>query len=100
MPKFTADLTNNLRGGIQVLLKRDRLHSRTCPAHKLSGDIKEPIMANVIEATYEETEARNRNQPYRIFTPLRSRKYTERLLKKTSEKASSHSKDDKSSKEK
>ena len=57
-------------------------------------------MANVIEATYEETEARNRNQPYRIFTPLRSRKYTERLLKKTSEKASSHSKDDKSSKEK
>jgi hypothetical protein len=30
MPKFTADLTNNFRGGIQVLLKRDRLHSRTC----------------------------------------------------------------------
>ena len=39
-----------------------------------------------IEATYEETEARNRNKPYRIFTPLRSRKYTERLLKNTSEK--------------
>ena len=43
-------------------------------------------MAKVIEATYEETETRNRNQPYRIFTPLRSRKYTERLPKKTSEK--------------
>ena len=57
-------------------------------------------MANVIEATYEETEARNRNQPYRIFTPLRSRKYTERSPKKTSEKASSHSKDDRYSKEK
>ena len=57
-------------------------------------------MAKVIEATYEETEARNRNQPYRIFTPLRSRKYTERLLKKASEKTSSNSKDDKSSKEK
>ena len=57
-------------------------------------------MANVIEATYEDTEARNRNQPYRIFTPLRSRKYTERLLNKASEKTSSHSKDDKSSKEK
>ena len=53
-----------------------------------------------IEATYEETEARNRNEPYRIFTPLRSRKYAERLLKKTSEKTSSNSKDDKSSKEK
>ena len=51
-----------------------------------------------IEATYE--EARNRNEPYRIFTPLRSKKYTERLLKKTSEKTSSNSKDDKSSKEK
>jgi len=32
MPKFTADLTNNLRGGIKVLLKRDRLLSRTCLA--------------------------------------------------------------------
>ena len=39
-----------------------------------------------IEATYEGTEARNRNEPYRIFPPLRSRKYTERLLKNTSEK--------------
>ena len=57
-------------------------------------------MAKVIEATYEETEARNKNQPYRIFTPLRSRKYTERLHKKTSGKTSSHSKDDKYSKEK
>jgi hypothetical protein len=57
-------------------------------------------MAKVIEATYEETEVRNRNQPYRIFTPLRSRKYTERLLKKASEKTSSNSKDDKSTKEK
>jgi hypothetical protein len=57
-------------------------------------------MAKVIEATYEETEARNKNQPYRIFTPLRSRKYTERLLKKASEKTSSNSKDDKSTKEK
>ena len=57
-------------------------------------------MANAIVATYEETEARLRNEPYRSFTPLRSRKYTERLLKKTSEKTSSHSKDDKSSKEK
>ena len=45
-------------------------------------------------------EARNRNQPYRIFTPLRSRKYTERLLKKASEETSSNSKDDRSSKEK
>ena len=51
-----------------------------------SGDIKEPIMAKVIVATYEETEARLRNEPYRSFTPLRSRKYTERLLKKASEK--------------
>jgi len=25
MPNFTADLTNNFQGGIQVLLKRDRL---------------------------------------------------------------------------
>ena len=57
-------------------------------------------MANVIEATYEETEARLRNEPYRSFTPLRSRKYTERLLKKASEKTSSNSKDDKYSKEK
>ena len=57
-------------------------------------------MANIIIATYEETEARLRNEPYRSFTPLRSRKYTERLLKKASEKTSSHSKDDKSSKEK
>jgi hypothetical protein len=57
-------------------------------------------MANVIVATYEETEARLRNEPYRSFTPLRSRKYTERLLKKTSEKASSNSKNDKSTKEK
>ena len=57
-------------------------------------------MANVIVATYEETEARLRNEPYRIFTPLRSRKYTERLHKKTSGKTSSHSKDDKSSKKK
>ena len=57
-------------------------------------------MAKVIEATYEETEARNSSQPYRIFTPLRSRKYTERLLKKTSEKTSSNPKDDKYSKEK
>jgi hypothetical protein len=57
-------------------------------------------MAKVIEATYEETEARNRNQPYRILTPLRSRKYTERLLKKASEKTSSNSKDDKYSNEK
>ena len=43
MPKFTADLTNNLRGGIQVLLKRDRLHSRTCLATH-SGDIRRVIM--------------------------------------------------------
>ena len=57
-------------------------------------------MAKVIEATYEETESRNRDEPYRIFTPLRSRKYTERLLKKISEKTSSNSTDDKSSKEK
>ena len=57
-------------------------------------------MARIIERTYEETEARNRNKPYRIFTPLRSRKYTERLLKKTSEKTSSNSKNDKSTKEK
>jgi hypothetical protein len=57
-------------------------------------------MAKVIEATYEETEARLRNEPYRIFTPLRSRKYTERLLKKASEETSSNSKDDKSTKEK
>jgi hypothetical protein len=57
-------------------------------------------MARIIERTYEETGARNRNQPYRIFTPLRSRKYTERLLKKASEETSSNSKDDKSTKEK
>jgi hypothetical protein len=57
-------------------------------------------MAKVIEATYEETEARLRNEPYRIFTPLRSRKYAERLLKKISEKTSSNSNDDKRSKEK
>ena len=57
-------------------------------------------MAKVIEATYEETEARLRNEPYRSFTPLRSRKYTERLLKKAPEKTSSPSKDAKSSKEK
>jgi hypothetical protein len=57
-------------------------------------------MAKVIEATYEETETRLRNEPYRIFTPLRSRKYTERLLKKASEKTSSNSKDDESTKEK
>ena len=43
MPNFTADLTNNLRGGIQVLLKRDRLHSRTCLATH-SGDIRRVIM--------------------------------------------------------
>ena len=49
-------------------------------------------MAKVIEATYEETESRNRDEPYRIFTPLRSRKNTERLLKKTSKKTSSDSK--------
>jgi hypothetical protein len=65
-----------------------------------SGDTKESIMANVIVATYEETEARLRNKPYRSFTPLRSRKYTERLLKKASEETSSNSKDDKSTKEK
>ena len=57
-------------------------------------------MARIIEATYEETEARLRNEPYRIFTPLRSRKYTQSLLKKTSEKTSSDSKDNKKSKEK
>ena len=57
-------------------------------------------MAKIIEATYEEAEARLRNEPYRIFTSLRSRKYIERLLKKTSGKTSSNSKDDKSSKEK
>jgi hypothetical protein len=57
-------------------------------------------MAKVIVATYEETEARLRNEPYRSFTPLRSRKYTERLLKKASRKTSSNSKDDKNSKEK
>jgi hypothetical protein len=57
-------------------------------------------MANIIEATYEETEARLRNETYRSFTPLRSKKYTERLLKKNSGKTSSNSKDDKSSKEK
>ena len=43
MPKFTADLAINLRGGIQVLLKRDRLHSRTCLATH-SGDIRRVIM--------------------------------------------------------
>ncbi len=32
LPDFTADLTNNFQGGIQVLLKRDRLLSRTCLA--------------------------------------------------------------------
>ena len=57
-------------------------------------------MAKVIEATYEETEARLRNEPYRSFTPLRSRKYTESLLMKASEKTSSNSKDDKYSNEK
>ena len=56
-------------------------------------------MAEVIDATYEETEARNRNEPYRIFTPLRSRKYTEGLLKKTSEKTTPDSKDKKEAKD-
>ena len=55
-------------------------------------------MAKVIERTYEETKARLRNEPYRIFTPLRSRKYTQSLLKKTSEKTSSDFKDNKKSK--
>ena len=57
-------------------------------------------MARIIEATYEETEARLRNEPYRIFTPIRSRKYNQSLLKKTSGKTSSDSKVDKKSKEK
>ena len=51
-------------------------------------------MARIKIATYEETEARNRNETYRVFTPLRSRKYTESLLKKTSEKTLSDSKDE------
>ena len=33
-------------------------------------------MARIIERTYEETEERNRNMPWRMFTPLRSKKYT------------------------
>ena len=33
-------------------------------------------MARIIERTYEETEERNRNMPWRVFTPLRSKKYT------------------------
>tara|TARA_B100000315_G_scaffold154171_1_gene142700 strand:+ start:441 stop:614 length:174 start_codon:yes stop_codon:yes gene_type:complete len=57
-------------------------------------------MARIIERTYEETEERLRNEPYRIFTPLRSRKYTQSLLKKTSDKTSSDSKGEKKSKEK
>jgi hypothetical protein len=32
------------------------------PRHKHSGDIKEPIMARIKIATYEETEARNRSK--------------------------------------
>jgi hypothetical protein len=57
-------------------------------------------MARIIERTYEETEERNRNTPWRVFTPLRSRKYNQSLLKKTSEKTSSDSKDNKKSKKK
>jgi len=33
-------------------------------------------MARIIERTYEETEERNRNIPWQVFKPLRSRKYT------------------------
>ena len=33
-------------------------------------------MARIIERTYEETEERNRNRPWQVFTPLRSKKYT------------------------
>ena len=33
-------------------------------------------MARIIERTYEETEERNRNMPWQVFTPLRSKKYT------------------------
>ena len=33
-------------------------------------------MARIIERTYEETEERNRNRPWQVFKPLRSKKYT------------------------
>ena len=33
-------------------------------------------MARIIERTYEETEERNSNRPWQVFTPLRSKKYT------------------------
>ena len=56
MPNFTADLTNNLRGGIQVLLKRDRLHSRTCLAINIR-EIKGVNHGKTNPTTHWETQA-------------------------------------------
>ena len=77
MPKFTADLTNNFQGGIQVLLKRYRLLSRTCLVIH-SGDLKESIMEKLIptrigkhrQGTQEEAD----KQGYRFFMHSESKR--------------------------
>ena len=84
---ITADLTNNFQGGIQILLKRDRLLSRTCLVI-YSGDIRS-IKVKVTIAPSKETEQELKNEPFRIVSPKRSRKYIERQRKKRVEQTSS-----------
>jgi len=49
-------------------------------------------MAKLTIASYEETEQELKNEPYRIVSPKRSRKYTERQRKKRVEQTSSKKK--------